>query len=273
MKNTFIIGFVFISGIVRAQLFESQITHFNPAYTGMQDERFVDVVLSGFLLSSSSNFISSRASYQQNLENMNSGLGLVLGFSNSSFEENNFTTLNSSLSYRYAHRFENGLRVSAGTRLGIFHVRYSASEDAERLYGLILGFGGMLSYQNFTFGMSMPGLYNNFNGMAFSGSYKRHINDFIELTIISATLTRRFMFQQTLTAKAEFNQKIWFATRFNFDRNLNFYFSKFSTGLHLGCRFKEHFHFFGGTDFGFSSNTFSIYNPTLGFVYQFRSQN
>lgn len=268
MKYGFLTALIFTVNLMHAQLFESQLTNSNAAYTAMQDEHFADFSFSALGLPRLMNFINSNASYQHNLENINSGIGIMMGYTHIKLQDDKFTAFHTSFSYRYAHRFENGLRLSGGARFGVNQLRFPENSDVDRLFGLMVGIGAMASYKKFTFGIGMPGMFNQSTSLAINGSYKTHINERIELTAFSGSYFGSESFEQNLTLKAEFNQKFWLATRLIFDYNRRFYHTHLATGLHFGCRIKERFHVFGGTDFGFSSNSFSVYNPRVGLVYQ-----
>lgn len=270
LRYSFFTACILLTNMIQAQLFESQMTNMNPAYTGMQDERFADFYLSAFPLGRDFNSLYGTASYQQNLDKINSGLGVTFGHSRINVEDQKVRSFQTAFSYRYAYRFENGLRLSGGARFGYFQNRLTNISDPNTLHGFIFAAGAMASYKNYTFGFNLPTQGDGFLNIAINGSYRKQLNDRIELTALSNTYLGGTLFQQTLTTKAEFNEKFWLATRFILVNNRDFYQSLFSSGLYFGYRFKQKFHVYGGTDFGFSSSSFSLYNTGIGLAYQLK---
>ena len=272
MKKIILASLLFLAAYSHAQLFESQLASYNPAYTGMMDDRFTDFNMSSFGFRRSYNFNNFSSSYQQNVDNINSGFGVNVGHMRLNFEDFRLTTFYTSFSYRYAHSFENGLRLAAGTRLGYSRLDVTDNQqfgiaDAQRFH---LQFGGMASFKNFTLGYALPVFDASFNTHAINASYKFNATERIEFTLLSGSFFQNKRFQQTFRIKSEFNQKFWLAVGFIVDKDRALYNNFVSCGLHAGYRIKQHFHIMLGTDFGFSSNSFSVYNPQIGLVYQWR---
>lgn len=271
MKLKLVILLAFATNSAFAQLFESQWTNLNPSYTAMQDDRFADLSFTTIPMSRYFNITNFSGSYQHNLDKINSGLGLTIGHTRFNVDDFKLKSFNTALSYRYAHRFENGLRLAGGARFGFNHSRFSDSDEATTLYGFIFSAGAMASYKNFNFGFALPIEGDGFLNIALNGSYRMSMSERVELTAFSGTFFGGTRFRQSFTIKSEFKQKFWLAARFIVVNNNDFYNNLFSSGLYFGHRIKQSFHVYGGTDFGFSSNSFSLYDPRVGLVYQFNA--
>lgn len=272
MKRIFLVPLLFLAVHSRAQLFESQLADYNPAYTGMMDDRFADLSFSTFGLRRFFNYNNFNSSYQQNFDNINSGFGVNMGHARIGFEDFRLSTFYTSFSYRYALSFENGLRLSAGARLGYSRLDVSDNQqfglvDAENFFFSI---GGMASYRNSTLGIAVPIQAFGINPIVINASHKINLGERTELTLLSGSFLHNQRFQQNFRIKSEFNQKIWLTTGLIVVNDRSFYNNYVSYGLHMGYRIKQNFHVMLGTDFGFSSKSFSIYNPQIGLVYQWR---
>ncbi len=272
MKKIILISLLFVAAFSQAQLFESQLASYNPAYTAMMDDRFADFNMSSFGFRPSYNSNHFNASYQQNVDKINSGLGVNFGHSRLNFEDFRMTTFYTSFSYRYAHSFENGLRFAAGTRLGYSRVDVTDNQqfglaDADNFHAQ---FGGMASFRNFTLGYALLVFDIGFKAHAINASYKFNATERIEFTLLSGSFIQNQRFEQTFRIKSEFNQKFWLAAGVIVVNDRSFYNNYVSYGIHMGYRLKQNFHIMLGTDFGFSSNSFSVYNPQIGLVYHWR---
>jgi hypothetical protein len=272
MKRIFLVPFLFLFVHTHAQLFESQLANYNPAYTGMMDDRFADFNMSGFGLNRQFSINNFNASYQQNLENINSGFGVNMGYARINFDNFRMTAFYTSLSYRYAFSFENGLRLSAGTRLS--YGRFDVNDDNQQGVsdGNAFGaqFGTMADYKNFTLGFALPNVGDGFRNVMINSSYKFNASERIQLSLLSGTSIEYGRIEQNLRIRSDFNQRFWLTTGLRFVSHLNLNQQYFSYGIYVGYRIKQHYHIMLGTDFGFSNKVFSLYNPQIGLVYQWR---
>jgi len=263
-----------VSSGFSAQIFESQIANSNPAYTGMMDDRFAELNVSSIFISPVFGMMNLGGSYQQNFERFNSGLGINTGYMRFFMDDMaDFTSSYTALSYRYAHNFENGLRLAGATRFSFARINFPSFNDSvpgfvQNNFGVNLGM--MASYKDFTFGLVLP-QYGNFGwyrSMMINASYRKHLTERLDLTAISSTLlseTRNF---QSFRVRAELKEKFWFATGVHFEKYRGFSQQFLSFGLSAGFRFRKYFHVYAETDFGFGGNSFSLFDPRIGFIYQ-----
>ncbi len=258
-----------------AQIFESQIANSNPAYTAMMDDRFADFSLSGIFAPRFFGILNLGGSYQQNFEKFNSGLGISLGgsriFTN---DTEDFSSTYTALSYRYALNFENGLRLAGATRFSYSRVNSPYFNDSTPAFprnNFGVNAGVMASYKDFTFGLVLPQYgnlgWNNF--LMINASYRKALAEKIDLTAISSTYLSNSRNFQSFRVRAEFNKKFWFASGVHLEKYRGFGQQFMSFGLSAGFRIKKHFHLFAETDFSIGKNAFSVFDPRIGFIYQF----
>jgi hypothetical protein len=272
MKKLILATLLLISGYSQAQFFESQLAFYNPAYTGMMDDRFADFNMSSFGFRRSYNSNHFNGSYQQNFDNLNSGFGVDFGYSRLNFDDFRWTTFYTSLSYRYALSFESGLRLAGGARLGYtrFDVTDNQQFGLDDSQGFHVQLGGMASIKNFTLGFALPVYGDAFNSFGINASYRIMAGERVEFTVLSGTFFQNDRFEQNLRIKSDFNQKFWLALGARVVNDRNFNQQHLSYGLHMGYRIKQHFHIMIGTDFGFSNKSFNFGNPKIGLVYQWK---
>lgn len=267
-----IVGITFlilVSSQLFSQIFESQLAVGNAAYTGMQDERFGDASLFFIPIGSKTGLAHFNLNYQQNLENSNSGIGLSTGHGFLYTDSERASVGMTSVRYRYALNFENNLRIAMGIRASHLYLTRTGFDENQREHKLGFGFGTMMSYRAFTFGVTSANALAPLVNWGLNGSYSSELTEKIALTTIWSSYFGSDNQNHILRFRTEFNQKFWFATGVNYfyeadNDNTN----KLYYGLDLGMRIKNNFHLYLGTDFHLSRHSYGILNPKIGFIYQ-----